>query len=433
MDEMVLLPAEGITEQQTTVDRMPWLERGERGVIRSWFATIKWAMVQPNRLIRATPENSSIGGAWAYAVLTGFAFLAIGLFLPSVFAQLPLIGMPGGLMRFSLMGIGLSVIATGVGFALLIYLWALSAHGLLRITGGGVRSFARTSHAIFYSAGAGILIAVPCCGPWLGWIWWAVSATNMVKEAHRIHGGRAAFAVLALPTVCAIALPLGYWALIMFIMLGMRGGGMFGGPGAAWTPQNMPVTTLSSSLMQYSFQNSGIGPQHAIELMLAGNLQGWGAGGPTPPFCYPGTQTTAASIPVNAGTLQSFQALPRTKQLGEIQQVLNATPANVIAHRFGDYVFTYHGATINTMDPTLWMVVMLPDPAVNPAPAPGDAVHIGLGNYSVTSTTFGQLPALVQAQNQYRATLGLPPLPDLSTVTHGNPALPVAATQPTQK
>src|SRR5437870_10981399 len=36
MDEMVLRPAEGVSEQQTQTDRMPWLERAQRGWIKAW-------------------------------------------------------------------------------------------------------------------------------------------------------------------------------------------------------------------------------------------------------------------------------------------------------------------------------------------------------------------------------------------------------------
>jgi hypothetical protein len=110
--------------------------------------------------------------------------------------------------------------------------------------------------------------------------------------------------------------------------------------------------------------------------------------------------------------------------------MLAAMPPSVIAHRFGDFVFTYHGAALNSMDPKLWVAVMLPDPAVNGAPAPGDTVLLGGADYRVTSTTFGQLPSLLQQQNQHRATLGLPPLPDLTTVTHGNPAVAAPASGP---
>ena len=37
MDEMVLLPTEGIEEEQTKAHTMPWMERKKRGAVRAWF------------------------------------------------------------------------------------------------------------------------------------------------------------------------------------------------------------------------------------------------------------------------------------------------------------------------------------------------------------------------------------------------------------
>ena len=84
---------------------------------------------------------------------------------------------------------------------------------------------------------------------------------------------------------------------------------------------------------------------------------------------------------------------------------------------------------MNSWDPQLWIVVMLPDPDVNGPPNANDPIYLATADYSVTQTTFGQLPAQIKQQNQHRATLNLPPLPDLTTVTHAKPA--VDGQQPT--
>src|SRR5262245_17599893 len=149
MDEMVLAPASGTTDEGTQVDRMPWLERGERGPIMAWFATLKWAMVQPNRLIRAVPANGSVGAAWLYAVLTLLLFCSIGVLAPQMFMTLRA-GARVGFLASSLGTLAGLVIGCGV----LLWIWALSAHGLLRMTGGNVKPLARTCHSIFYSTGA---------------------------------------------------------------------------------------------------------------------------------------------------------------------------------------------------------------------------------------------------------------------------------------
>ena len=40
MDQMILRPAEGITEGDTQADFNPWLERGRRGRFKSWITTV---------------------------------------------------------------------------------------------------------------------------------------------------------------------------------------------------------------------------------------------------------------------------------------------------------------------------------------------------------------------------------------------------------
>src|SRR5438552_7947977 len=154
MDEMVLQPAEGVREQQTRVERMPWLERQERGLVRSWFAMLKWAMVQPNRLMRAIPEDSSPASAWLYATITIILFSLVGLTLPQVF----FFGVTGrGWMLSATNMVALSLVGTVVGCGLFVLLWALIAHFMLLVTGGKVKPLARTCQAIFYSAGAALL------------------------------------------------------------------------------------------------------------------------------------------------------------------------------------------------------------------------------------------------------------------------------------
>ena len=98
-------------------------------------------------------------------------------------------------------------------------------------------------------------------------------------------------------------------------------------------------------------------------------------------------------------------------------------PENVVAHRFGDYVFTYPGADLSAPDNLLWVVVMLPDPDVNSPLAPWQSVEVGLADKSVTTFQVANLATQTDSQNVYRASIGLPPLPDLTTVTHDAPAV----------
>ena len=103
------------------------------------------------------------------------------------------------------------------------------------------------------------------------------------------------------------------------------------------------------------------------------------------------------------------------------QRARDVLPDKVIAHRVGDWVFTYHGIDPNSTDSELWIAAASPDPECNP----------GLGQPSrlTVITTGGQVRGMsgnprqvLSAQNQVRKAHGLPPLPDLSTITHSSPA-----------
>ena len=58
MDQMVLRQTEDVRKEQTQVDRNPWMQRRQRGRIRSWFATLGRSIALLIRLMRATPETS---------------------------------------------------------------------------------------------------------------------------------------------------------------------------------------------------------------------------------------------------------------------------------------------------------------------------------------------------------------------------------------
>jgi len=51
------------------------------------------------------------------------------------------------------------------------------------------------------------------------------------------------------------------------------------------------------------------------------------------------------------------------------------------------------------------------------------AIEVGLADKSVTMFQVANLAARTKTQNVYRKAIGLPPLPDLTTVTHDAPAV----------
>ena len=271
---------------------------------------------------------------------------------------------------------------------------------------------------------------MPLCNFLFGLVWWIASAAIMIKESQRVHGARAAIAVFVWPLISVYLVQAltglqGFFLFAMFMPL-VFGGGFGGGTFGGGMPASMETSAVGQAVLSAANPSNGNGPTHALELTLGGNMirSSWSSN-----FCHPNTQTTPADIPVGDGTFQDFIDSSRSSQLGEIKDVIDAMPSNVVAHRFGDFVFTYHGAVLNSWDRQLWVVIMLPDPDVNGTPNTNDPIYVAAADYSVTQTTIGQLPMQIQLQNQHRAILGLPPLPDLTTITHDKPA--VASQQPT--
>ena len=100
-------------------------------------------------------------------------------------------------------------------------------------------------------------------------------------------------------------------------------------------------------------------------------------------------------------------------------------PADVVAHRVGDFVFTYHGMDFSASDPGLWTVILsfAPDSsAAQVAQRAQQTYWAGLLDGTVVEFPAADLSAELATQNALRAGEGLPALPDPATVTHVAPA-----------
>ena len=194
MDETVVLPTEGVKEEQTNVGEVPWIERRKHGFFKAWFRTIGMGLVSPMALMRAMPRGPDSVTGWGFALLTIGLCLPIGMVFP---CGLPFVfavgagggaGGPAGLLLGP--GIGIAAVVPLV-FAILLG-WAAVTHLMLWVLNGDNEPFRRTAQAICFSAGAGVCLAIPCFSFYgIGWIWWIVSAVLMVKEGQRTSGGKA--------------------------------------------------------------------------------------------------------------------------------------------------------------------------------------------------------------------------------------------------
>ena len=135
----------------------------------------------------------------------------------------------------------------------------------------------------------------------------------------------------------------------------------------------------------------------------------------------------AGEIPVADTTLDRFAASTGQEQTRLVNTAIDRLPKTLVAHRLGDFVFTYHGMYFRRADPNLWIVIASPDPQASPDHA---ATEITAGLLDGTTVTFSAnyLPPKLAEQNILRALNNLAPLPDPATVTHDQPA-PVIAEQ----
>jgi len=416
MDEMVLRPAEGVQDHDTQAAHNPWLERKKRGRFKSWMKAIGHSLVKPGKLIRATKENSSSMQALWFAMLT--------IMTPVVLFLVPTMGLmsfvigsagtgAGGTNRVNIVGLSLLMMLLwflGLMLFTIVFIgvWSLLTHGLLKISGEQEGGLGRTFQAICYSAGASVFnILALCGGQYISYIWWCVSATIMVKEGHKIHGGRAAFAVLTPPIVLILSCIGLYVGVIAFAFLQ---------PGTSFASASEPEPgVMNTQLLAYAAGNNGQGPDHAAALIDGTNIFAID-------FVSADSSTYTEDILVSDVVLDELDSMTVQEIQSKVQAAADAMGDHVIAHRVGDFVFTYHGMDLNNAHSGLWVLIYSYDPD---SLVPGDfqpEFAMGLVGGSTITATPEEFPAMLETQNTLRADHGLPPLPDPVEVTHTKPA-----------
>lgn len=416
MDEMLLRPATGVEEEQTYPDFVPWLDRRRRGIVRAWFMMIGKAMASPMSLMRALPVESSAGQAWGYALITIGVFLLAGISLPAL-GIAGILAMNGDPEAPTMAIIGVVSLLGGEALAAIILaVWGLVTHAILRVTGGCNWSIKRTYQALCYSVGALAPLGVPCIGPYCGiyflWIWCVVSAILMVKEGQNVHGGRATFAVIATP-VSAVVLVIGGYIVTMYVFFStMAAGGPFG---PEWASMANSETQILTDSVAACVERNGKPPAHALQLVADGDAAAWD-------MVSADTMTYPEDVPIGGTNLERFEYFNPRRQQELALDAAKALPEDVVAHRLGDFVFVYHGIDFAKDDGGLWVVIFWPEQRGG-GPGFGSGICcVGMVDGTVRSFPIATMPAELAAQNALRASCGLPPLPDPSTVTHQQPA-----------
>ncbi|MCB9850449.1 MAG: hypothetical protein H6817_07055 [Phycisphaerales bacterium] len=404
MDEMVLLPAEGIEEEATVAEELHWLARNRHGFVRSWFSTVGMALVKPARVMQLAPVDTSTGDAWWFALVTSAFALALFL-LP--FLLIPM-AVTGGLSVLPF-GFGAACGCAGIGVVtfLVLCFWIVTAHGMLLITGKVSHSMERTVQAICFSSGANALMAIPCVGMFIGPVWWIISAMLMLSEGQRVGGFRASIAVGAFPVLLLFGAEL--WTTYGF--------------NSAFTTITASVSGtrdtqyVTDAVMRYAELHNFAGPDHGLRLLEGGFLDPWD-------YISSDTLTALDEVPLADKTLDDVEGMTATDLKTAIDTHAKALPDNVIAHRVGDFVFTYHGVTLNNCPADLWIVICSPDPDSNADSV--TMVTVGRVDGATVAYSVDAFAAQLAAQNALRAGANLPPLPDPATITHAKPAAVVS-------
>jgi hypothetical protein len=176
MNDMVLLPAEGLQEMHTRVASNRWLERHRTGRFKSWCSTIGQSLISPGQLMKGTPVESSMKQAWWFFTVTMVAILVVSFipaacfmvgfpFLLSSSGSAPAGGPGPGLLAGMMAGMTAVIFVIVVPAMLLfVVVWGLVAHGLLTLGGSGHETIRRTFQALCYSSGAYVTSVIPCLG-----------------------------------------------------------------------------------------------------------------------------------------------------------------------------------------------------------------------------------------------------------------------------
>lgn len=392
MDEMVLTPAEGVPDEQTRPDVMPWLERRRLGFIKAWGGTIWRVLFSPGRLARVIPDDSPVLPAWWFALLTLGIALVIGC-TPASFMMI--FAMPRGV---AVVPVVVSLALAIVVLALIVPAWGLAAHLILRLTGRTALGLGATVRTVCYAAAGAVLVGIPCAGPYfwwvLIWLWPTVAGAIMLSHAQRISGWRAAIA-MATPPLLVIAA-----ACLLIVAAVVPQVRMATATVRAAANQFAPVRVYAA-LAQHAAANQGQYPIHVLRMVHDGELLPSELQPPVP---------GQPSRPL--GLLDQYQVLPSEQQARLVEAAEAAAQAAGGPYRLGDFIFTYPGVDLANADPKLWVLIYDPPASTGGGPAPPLVAVTVMGMPVAVQRT--QLAADLAAQNALRA--GLPPIPDPSTI-----------------
>jgi len=422
MNEMVLRPLEGVAEHATAGSTIPWLQREHLGRWKAWWRTIGHALVRPGRMMDALPATASGQSALWYLLLvttvtTLAAVLPMLLFMGVMVFS---VGGGGGGGPASLPFIGgttVFMLASIVGQIILTFLWCAMAHVCLRMGGETAGGIGRTWQTLCYTSGASIFTAVPCFGPYFGWIWWVVSATLGMMRSQRVSGLRASAATITPPVIMLLVLVGAYVALISFSVRAATNARTIAMQSMATAQAQAQASELTEAISAVVSEKGSL-PAHGGELLATGVIEpGFFVVSSAPGSGIDG-KGRFDSIFIGEKSLDDLMGTTLLDRKLVAEAAGAALPANVVQHRVGDWVFCWHGhdevmRAKPELASSLWVAVAYPEYASADTFDP-DEPEEPVVAITKTGAQFTLQPGLfkiaLEAQNEVRAVAGLAPL-----------------------
>lgn len=437
MDEMRLLPTAGVQEDRTGLRPFPWLDKALGRSSRTW-RTIGVGMAMPSAIAERISGPPRVGAALRFAATAvGFVVLVNALLGVILIGATTYSSPGGGPGAFGFASIFIMPLFGAVIWMISILVLGAVQHGFLAVTGPTKHGMGGTLETLSYCSAPIVICAIPCFGYYfipITAIWTGIVHAIALQARQEVSGWRAWVAGLIFP---------GAWVLVTagiiawFVILVSSAMGSLQ-TSVASSSERMQLMMLHSALETTAQRNGGANPAHAAELI--------GSYTSASEFVSMRTATTAANVPVGNATLDVLDI----GQLGQRERAVVARasallPADTIAHRLGDFVFTYHGIALDSSAPAslvaspaaddLWVVFACPDPGLNPPTAGGQPGGYSLWTVieadghmdTITDALFSQELA---SQNTLRTNVGLAPLPDPRLVTHASPVTAAAMNGP---
>jgi hypothetical protein len=203
--------------------RCPWEDRGNRGLWRGIYQTLKAVLFSPEDLFRTCRFEEGVREPLAYGLLLGSVGAMIGLFwqflmLAGGIAALeePAIG------RLAMGAVFLIVLVFVPLFVLVsMFLYGGILHLFLLLVRGGNQGFKATFRVVAYSQATQVWTLIPFLGGWVAGIWQLVVQIIGLREIHETSYGRVIVAFLIPVAIVLLVVAVG--VVLLFVYAGETG------------------------------------------------------------------------------------------------------------------------------------------------------------------------------------------------------------------